>query len=401
MNGDKVLFFGSLVPDDDRYISRAFSRAGNTAQVGFLTALGQAGYPAVEVLSFQPRSVTEVRAGLVVPGGHLSYAGTKLRLLSYVNLPVFKTLTLICAFLFHGFVAAFKHRPTFIMTYNFSLFLSISARIVSRMLKIPYVPIIYDMDIPGQTVSKNLYRQLDFVYAKTRLDASDGVIVISERIANDFLKRAPYLLIEGGVAEIGNPFRRTLSGGPFLIFFAGALEEYNGVDVMLEAVDLLKDMDYKFVIAGSGQLKDLVVRHAQENPNIEFLGFVSGDMIRTYLQQAHVLINHRSYNRISSPYVFPSKLIEYMASGLPTISTRFEGLPPDYERYLVLLDDETPEALARALRYVAEHDDEAQALGLGAQQFVSKQKTWRAHGRMLGAFLDRVVQKNRSGERAP
>ena len=399
MNDNKVLFFGCLVPDDDRYISRAFSRAGNTAQVGFLAALGQAGYPAVEVLTFQPRSVAEVCDGLIVPGGRLFYAGAKLRLLSYINLPAIKTLSLMWSFLFYGFVAARKHQPTVIMTYNFSLFLSIPAQLVSQILKIPYVPIIYDIDIPGQTVPKNLYRRLDFVHSKTRLDASAGVVVISERIAKDFLNKTPYIIIEGGVTEVKAPFRRTVGGGSFLIFFAGALEEYNGVDVMLSAVDLLKDMDFKFVIAGSGQLKNLVISYTQRNSNIEFLGFVSGDVVSTYLQQAHVLINHRSYGRISSPYVFPSKLIEYMASGVPTISTRFEGLPRDYEQHLVMLDDETPEVLARALIYVAEHADEAQELGLGAQQFVSKHKTWGAHGSMLGAFLNRVVQRNRGGGR--
>lgn len=66
-------------------------------------------------------------------------------------------------------------------------------------------------------------------------------------------------------------------------------------------------------------------------------------------QQATLLVNPRKGHEEYTKYSFPSKTMEYMASGTPTIMYKLPGLPIEYEEYLVLLPDNSQETLTAIL----------------------------------------------------
>jgi len=51
-------------------------------------------------------------------------------------------------------------------------------------------------------------------------------------------------------------------------------------------------------------------------------------------------------------YSFPSKLIEYMASATPVLTTRLPGIPPEYEPYVYWIEDDSVEGIEHSLRAV-------------------------------------------------
>ena len=67
-------------------------------------------------------------------------------------------------------------------------------------------------------------------------------------------------------------------------------------------------------------------------------------------QQATLLVNPRKGHEEYTKYSFPSKTMEYMASGTPTIMYKLPGLPIEYEEYLVLLPDNSQETLTAILK---------------------------------------------------
>ena len=47
----------------------------------------------------------------------------------------------------------------------------------------------------------------------------------------------------------------------------------------------------------------------------------------------------------SSKYFFPSKMMDYLASGTPTISTKLKGIPEEYFNYCFTIENGDPKTL--------------------------------------------------------
>ena len=74
-------------------------------------------------------------------------------------------------------------------------------------------------------------------------------------------------------------------------------------------------------------------------------------------------------------YSFPSKNMEYMASGTAVLTTNLPGMPKEYLPYVYIFDDETTEGYAKVLRYVLSlPQDELNRKGMEAKTFVMTEK---------------------------
>ena len=92
-------------------------------------------------------------------------------------------------------------------------------------------------------------------------------------------------------------------------------------------------------------------------------------------QEATLLINPRPTGEAYVKYSFPSKTMEYMASGTPVLTTVLPGMPKEYHPYVYLLEDETAEGIAEQLKQILANSDETLfRKGAEARRFVLEQK---------------------------
>lgn len=68
--------------------------------------------------------------------------------------------------------------------------------------------------------------------------------------------------------------------------------------------------------------------------------------------KAALLVNPRPIKPEYTKYSFPSKNMEYMVSGTPLMTTKLPGIPKEYYPYIYLLEDESPEGIARRLNEI-------------------------------------------------
>jgi glycosyltransferase involved in cell wall biosynthesis len=90
---------------------------------------------------------------------------------------------------------------------------------------------------------------------------------------------------------------------------------------------------------------------------VTFTGFVAYAELPAYLRVADVAINSMIPQTVSN-YAFPHKVLQYMASSLPVVSTKLEGLYETFgEASGILWVGSTSEILCSAARLVENSDE--------------------------------------------
>lgn len=105
----------------------------------------------------------------------------------------------------------------------------------------------------------------------------------------------------------------------FTVLFAGRLIEQKGIDVFVDAANdvLARQEDVRFIIAGDGPLKSDVLRFADSNPQVEYMGY-QANMAKIY-QRADVLVAPSRWETFG---LVPA---EALSCGLPVVISNLEA----------------------------------------------------------------------------
>lgn len=191
---------------------------------------------------------------------------------------------------------------------------------------------------------------------------SSSVVLVSGSLLTGLKTLLPW--IEEKVRVIPNMIREDMfllptvprKHDPFTFFWAGRVEHVKGIDLLLEAVRLLKGRNVKpfqVRLAGKGSLRTALEQQAEEldvSDMVHFLGRISREEIQLEMQRASCFVLPTRYE------AFGAVLIEAMATGLPVIATRSGG--PEHivtkENGLVI-DTDQVEQLADAMEQMMLH----------------------------------------------
>ena len=150
---------------------------------------------------------------------------------------------------------------------------------------------------------------------------------------------------------------------------------YTG-DMLLDAFQQILDPNYRLWIRGNGDMEDEIKARAKKDPRIVYFPPMEREQLLELEQKATVMVNPTPANLNFTKYFFPSKTMEYLASGTPTIMFRLGCMPKEYEPYLFYVEDNTMESLRDKLIEVCEKtQEELNAFGARAQKFVLTKKT--------------------------
>jgi len=284
-----------------------------------------------------------------------------------------------------------------ILTYNLSVPPGAFTMTAARLIGAHLVGWLADINVPGHLVASTPASRFDFWLHKRLIPRLDGIVAITDKIISDFAPGKPYILVEGGVSEqvlekTGPLFREPCHDN-FTITSASTLTEINGIDTILKAFALLEGDHYRLRIAGKGPLEPMVRDAAASDSRIEFLGFLRFEEVLACYNSSHLLVSMRPTKGVEEKnYVFPSKMMEYLSSGVPVIATCTGHTEAEFSEMTYLLRDETPEGLAALIRHVAGLLPEARAaIGALAREHMAAKKTWEAQSQRIARFLRDIV----------
>jgi len=395
-NGIAFAFVGLLAPDDPRFHNVAFSRPGNMAQVNLLVGLKHAGLPASAIIAPCPIQAFPRSRRLFVRGRKETLSeGLRVSLIPFLNITPLKEISIgigtVLSLIRWGWRSRSKKRVVF--TYNLSVPPGIFTLFAARLIGAKSMACIADVNVPGETVPNNLWHRIDYRLQRWLIPRYDAHVVVTDSIMRDFAPQKQYLRLEGGVTtetleRMKCAIKRNDIEDKFTIVAAGTLSEYNGIPEILQAFSLLHDASYRLVIAGDGPLRKTVEDAAARDSRIQYVGYLQfGEVLELY-SKASVLLCMRITKRVNTKYFFPSKVMEYLASGVPVVSTCTNHIEEEFKGLLYFLRNETPEELANLIRQIANSDPgERRELARKARAFMATTKTWDAQGRRLADFI--------------
>jgi glycosyltransferase involved in cell wall biosynthesis len=221
-----------------------------------------------------------------------------------------------------------------------------------------------------------------------------GLIVLTKYVAEDIVnERIPYMVMEGAVSldhlndfNSPNPEQKALNQHEKIIMYTGAL---TGLELLLDAFALIRDESYRLWICGRGEMEGQLKAASAKDKRIVYWGILSNEELFQKKLKATVLVNVRSSRTPFIQYSFPSKLLEYMITGRPVVSTVLPGIPNEYKEYLYMLDRETPEELMKLLQYICvKSSQELNSIGQRAKDFVIKNKNYKHQGKRISDFIE-------------
>jgi glycosyltransferase involved in cell wall biosynthesis len=141
-------------------------------------------------------------------------------------------------------------------------------------------------------------------------------------------------------------------------------------------------------ICGEGSFKNVILEYAKKDNRINYLGLLKREQVLLLQQKATILINPRNSNEEYTKYSFPSKTMEYMASGTPVVMFKLPGMPEEYVKYLGIIEDDSLETLQKTIvEWCEKSSDELYEFGNTAREFILKHKNAKIQTARIIDFL--------------
>jgi glycosyltransferase involved in cell wall biosynthesis len=316
--------------------------------------------------------------------------GFEYDVLSSVQLPIRSRRPLVPANLERR-LAGF--RPTMVVAAGLSPFVAVRARAFARRRAIPFG--IWSGEIATMATARNRIRHLQ----RRRLAGLADFGIAYGFYAAEYLRRLrpelPVVYARNTSVAAAQPRVRGSRHPVELLAVGDLASPRKGVDIAVDALQLVPDLDCRLTIVGGGALLDDLAQTARRDERIRFLGALSpADVQLEYARADAFLFPSRAD-------IFGLAVVEAMAAGLATITASNPGVVGDLAvdgHNAVIVEGHDPAAWAESIRRVVEDAQLRVALGDAAARSVARRWTM-AHsvdamlaGLRLGVELQRGVR---------
>lgn len=306
--------------------------------------------------------------------------------LPIINLPGIKNVMQTVGAFWHVFQAK-KEDVVICDVLNAST--SLGAVFAAKLKKIKCVGIVTDIPffmLPGEMRNVRYEKIVDKV-----IKNCSHYVFLTEQM-NSLLNpnNKSYMVVEGICDQKMEKFKPIICRTEKIkCFYAGQLNARYGLKMLVEGFIKANITDAELHLYGTGPYVPELESLCEEHKNVVYHGTVFNDVIVRAELEADLLINPRPTHEEFTKYSFPSKNLEYMASGTATLTTRLPGMPEEYLPYVYLIEEESADGIAKALEYVLGLSrEEREAKGAAAKNFVLEKKSNVAQAARILDFLN-------------
>jgi len=219
-------------------------------------------------------------------------------------------------------------------------------------------------------------KSIDAILINRYLNKVDSFVLLSEQMASALkVGKKPWTRVEGIYNYNEDINLSTKKEENKTILYTGNLGERYGIKNLVKAFSLIDDENYRLWIRGNGNKKEFIIAATKSDHRIKYFEEMAKIELLELQKRATVLVNPVLPSQKFTKYSFPSKTMDYFASGTPTIMYQLKGVPEEYFQYCFVVKNETIEGLKEIIINVCEQDQsELDAFGEKASQFIIKNK---------------------------
>lgn len=394
-----LLYIGFAVDKETQNKSPYVSVAGNKFQLGILEGL-KANFN-LKIFSILP-TATWPTGNCIQKKRIVDENGMKLELIPFINIRIFKELSLMATNFVEVLRYCLKNREKVIITYNGEAYYTIPIRILKKFFKFKYICMMVDPPLYEGTTNRSGYiwkflYQLKALAYKKAVKVSDGIIILNKGVLNQWdLHEKKAILIEGGVNICDFQFdedqmnAERFDNNYFNIVFSGVLHEHSGILSFVKIFKEYNNPKVRLYIFGDGVFKEAIEREIANSENIFMCGTRTNAEILKIQKSADLLICPNEIEHPINQGAFPSKLLEYMMSGTPVIATRLKCLDKEYLQHLFVYDGSYEQFSAQIAVIIGMLQEERDEFGKLAREFIEQNKTWTMQAKKIERWLGKL-----------
>lgn len=244
--------------------------------------------------------------------------------------------------------------------------------------KIEHINVIVP-DLPQfmSTGGSRIHRFLKYIDQKIinySLKKIDSYTLLSEPMMERLPKKDNWVLMEGifKPTNVGKFVKESYK----TIMYTGGVQRRRGAELLINAFKMITDSDYRLWIRGNGDMEDEIRELSKIDSRIVYYEPMERVELLKLESKATVMVNPTPPSLEFTRFFFPSKTMEYLASGTPTIMFRLGCMPPEYENHVFYVECESIEALKDKLIEVCEKsNEELGTFGEKAKNFILNEKS--------------------------
>lgn len=299
--------------------------------------------------------------------------GIKYNYVSFINLPIFRNITVF--FNVFGKVLFVEKKESVVLCDALNIAASFGAWLAAKIRGLCTVGIVTDVPCHRPNNDKVPVHEKINLWLMTKFD---GYLLLTEQM-NDIVnpKKRPCVVLEGhsdiGMSEVENKL-----DGKFdkkVCLYAGTLRRVYGIENLVRGFVKADVPNTELHIYGEGDFRRELEEIAKEHDSVKYMGVAPNSVIIENELKATLLVNPRPTDADYTKYSFPSKNMEYMASGTPILTTRLPGMPKEYYDYIFLIEEENENGICEKLKEIFSiSPEELHKIGLRAKEFIMREK---------------------------
>lgn len=394
----KVLYVSSTCSENKyyEYVEKHGLRVSQQAQkYNLLLAKGLAECGAdVKIISSRPISPSTSKKKWF-RGEREAVDGIEFNYVKFANFKLLRQLFVFFGTFFKLLFARGKRRDTVVMCDALNIMAAKAVRMASVFRGFKSIAIVTDVPCHRPHGKKPPMHERINLRIMKKFSAYLLLTEQMSEIVNP--KGRPYVVLEGhsdsAMASVENRLEDKLEKK--VCIYAGSLRKIYGIENLVRGFIAADIPDAELHVYGDGDfVKDLRVL-CDKHPTVIYKGIAPNREVVEAELRATLLVNPRPTGEDYTKYSFPSKNMEYMASGTPVLTTKLPGMPAEYNDYVFLLEEENAEGIEAALKLIFSHTrEELHNKGIKAKNFVMREKNNVVQASKVLDMIEKKVFKN-------
>ena len=221
----------------------------------------------------------------------------------------------------------------------------------------------------------------------------DGYICFSEPQMEHLNKNKPHVVMEGFVDASLIDAVGASEKHPNRIIYAGGLMYRYGIKELVDGFIMANIPEAELYIYGKGEAEEYI--KDKESSRVYYGGCLSRNEVIAEEKGAFILVNPRPTKDEYSRCSFPSKLMEYMATGTPVLTSRLGCIGEEYFDKMNFIEEVTSEGIAEAVRRCFDNREKITERAKHAEKYI---KEYKNVDYQAGVIIDFIQKERRDRE---